>query len=50
MAHSSGTHPALTVMALWMLQDALFSSSSLSLYVTLSLVEPAEGCVSVLHS
>ena len=50
MAHSSDTHPALTTMALCMLEAA-----HLSRFLTISLCypvlgEPAEDCVSVLHS
>lgn len=37
-------------MTLWILEDAPLSGPSLSLYVTVSLVEPAEDFVSVLHS
>lgn len=47
MAHSPGTHPTPTVR---MVEDAPLPSPSLSVYITLSLVEPAEDCVSVLHS
>lgn len=37
-------------MILWMLENAPLSGPSLSLYATLSLVEPAGDCISVLHS